>query len=95
MATYVILSRFSPEAFRAPSDFKRLAVEVSERIRAECPDVTWKDSYATFGRFDVVDIVESDNLQQLEKAAMIIRAYGHSTTESLAATPWHSFLESL
>ena len=32
MATYVILSRFSPEAFEKPSDFKQLAAVVSEKI---------------------------------------------------------------
>ncbi len=26
---------------------------------------------------------------------MIIRAYGHSTTETLVATPWKQFLETL
>lgn len=92
MATYVILSRLSPEAFRDPKDFRKLAAEVSERIRTECPGVTWKDSYATFGRFDVVDVVEANDPKQIEKAAMIIRAYGHSTTETLAATPWKEFL---
>ena len=40
-----------------------------------------------FGRFDVVDIIESDDPKQVEKAAMIIRAYGHSTTEIFVATP--------
>jgi uncharacterized protein with GYD domain len=47
------------------------------------------------GRFDVVDIVESDDPKQIAKAAMIIRAYGHSTTETLAGTPWEEFLELL
>jgi uncharacterized protein with GYD domain len=47
------------------------------------------------GRFDVVDIVEADNPQQVEKAVMIIRASGHSTTETLAATPWKEFLAAL
>ncbi len=95
MATYVILSRFSPEAFRDPKDFKKLADEVSGRIKRECPNVHWKDSYAVLGRFDVVDVVESDDPKQMEKAAMIIRAYGHSTTETLLATPWKEFLERL
>jgi uncharacterized protein with GYD domain len=52
MATYVILSRFSPEAFRDPKDFKKLANEVSSKIKSECPGVKWKDSFATLGRFD-------------------------------------------
>ena len=95
MATYVILSRISPEAFRDPKDFKQLAEAVSAKIRSDCPEVVWKDSYATLGRFDVVDIVESDNPKEVEKAAMIIRAYGHSTTETLAATPWKEFLANL
>ena len=95
MATYVILSRFSPEAFRDPKDFKKLADAVSAKIKRDCPEVVWKDSYATLGRFDVVDIVESNDVKEVEKAAMIIRAYGHSTTETLAATPWQEFLANL
>ena len=47
------------------------------------------------GRFDVVDIVESEDLKSVEKAAMIIRAYGHATTETMLATPWKAFLEML
>jgi len=95
MANYVILSRISPEAFRDPKDFKKLADVVSAKIRSDCPGVVWKGSYATLGRFDVVDIVESDDPKQVERAAMIIRAYGHSTTETLAATPWKEFLANL
>ncbi len=44
MATYVILSRFSPEAFTDPKDFKKLADAVSTKIKSECPGVRWKDS---------------------------------------------------
>ena len=93
--TYVILSRFSPEAFADPKDFKPLARNVSEQIKSQCPGVVWKDSFATLGRFDVVDIVEAEDPKQVEKAAMIIRAFGHSTTETLTATPWKEFLEAL
>lgn len=92
MATYAILSRFSAEAFREPHEFKKLAETVSAKIRDECSGIRWKDSYATLGRFDVVDVVEANDPKQTEKAAMIIRAYGHSTTETLTATPWKEFL---
>lgn len=95
MATYIILSRFSPEAFQDPKTFRDMAAAVSERIKRLCPDVTWKGSFATLGRFDVVDFVEADDPKQIEKAAMIIRAYGHSTTETLVATPWKEFLSVL
>lgn len=95
MANYVILSKISPEAFRNPRDFKQLAATVSAKIKSDCPGVVWKDSYAALGRFDAVDIVESDDAKQVERAAMIIRAYGHSTTETLVAIPWKEFLANL
>jgi uncharacterized protein with GYD domain len=95
MATYVILSRLSPQAFKDPRELKNLADAVKTRLRADCPGVTWKESWVTMGRFDVVDIVESDDPMQVERAAMIIRAYGHSATETLPATPWKEFLNSL
>jgi uncharacterized protein with GYD domain len=93
MATYIIISRISPEAFSDPFEFKKIAENVASKIKSQCPGVVWKQSYSTFGRFDVVDIVESEDPNQIAKAAMIIRAYGHSTTETLTAIPWQKFLD--
>jgi len=95
MATYIILTRLFPEAFQEPKEFKQLAEKVSARIKRDCPNVNWRQSYVTLGRFDVVDIVESDDLKQVERAAMLIRAFGHATTETLPATPWKQFLAEL
>jgi uncharacterized protein with GYD domain len=95
VATYIILSRFSPEAFKEPKSIKDLAATVSAKIKSQCPDITWKGSFATLGRYDVVDFVEADDPKQIEKVAMIIRAYGHSTTETLVATEWKEFLSVL
>ncbi len=95
MATYVILSRVSPDAFADPAGFRQLAKAVAETIKTECPGVTWNASYATLGRFDVVDIVEAADIKQVEKAAVIIRSVGHSITETMAATPWDDFLAAL
>ena len=38
MTTYIILSRFSPEAFEDPKYFKDLAATVSAKIKKQCPD---------------------------------------------------------
>lgn len=92
MATYVILSKLAPDAMKDPGEFKTLAETVSGKIKAECPGVKWKDSYALMGRFDVVDIVEADGPADIEKAAMLIRCYGHARTETMHATPWSAFL---
>jgi len=93
MATYIILSQISPQAFSDPFEFKKIAERVASKIKYECPNVEWKQSYSTMGRFDVIDIVESNDRQQIAKAAMIIRAYGHSTTETMTAIPWQEFLD--
>ena len=54
-----------------------------------------EDSYATLGRYDVIDVVEASDPKEIEKVAMIIRAYGHSTTETPIGTPWKEFLGGL
>jgi uncharacterized protein with GYD domain len=95
MATYIILSRFSPRAFADPKELRKLSEEVSRRIRRECRKVRWRESYATMGRFDVVDVVEADDPQEVARAATLIRAYGHASTETLPATPWNDFLKRL
>ncbi len=95
MPTYVILSKISPDAFQDPKEFRKLASDVSSRIRKQCPGVTWKQSFATLGRFDVVDIVESRDPEQVARAALLIRGYGHASTETLPATDWKEFLEEL
>ena len=95
MNTYFILSRFSPDAFDDPKHFLELADQVSNKIKKDCPRVQWKDSYATLGRYDVIDVVEASDPKEIEKVAMIIRALGHSTTEILLCTLWKEFLEGL
>jgi uncharacterized protein with GYD domain len=95
MSTYIIFSKFSPETFKNPGDLKKKAETVSNEIKKQCPGVAWKESYATMGRFDVVDVVEADDPAMVEKAAMIIGGYGACTTETMHATPWKRFLDSL
>lgn len=95
MATYVILSRLDAGAVKDPGEFRKLADSVTQRIREQCPRVKWKDSYALMGRFDIIDIVESDSPAEVERAAMIIRSYGHARTETLHATPWKEFITAL
>ncbi len=95
MQTYIIMSKISPDALSQPDDFKQMAATVKEKIKTECPDVNWKDSYAVKGEYDVVDILESKDPGQVDKASMIIRSYGRSDTVTMLATPWKEFLKLL
>jgi uncharacterized protein with GYD domain len=95
MATYIILTKLASDAFRDPADFPGIAQTVSEKIKADCPQVVWKQSFVVTGRYDVLDIVESPDLTSVERAGLIIRSYGHGTTETLMATPWSDFMDTL
>ncbi len=95
MATYLIFTRLGPDSFKDPNEFRQLADRVSEEIRRRCPGVTWRDSYVTLGRYDIVDVVEANDQAEVERAAMIIRALARATTETMVATPWKEFLQRL
>jgi uncharacterized protein with GYD domain len=92
MATYIIITRLLPDASR---DLPKAAALVAKRIKAECPKVKWRDSYATLGELDVIDIVEADKPADVSKAAMIIREVGRGNTQTLTAIPWKEFISTL
>jgi uncharacterized protein with GYD domain len=95
LATYIILSRFTTQAFSDPAQFKDRAARVKEQIKQDCPGLNWRESYAVMGRFDLVDIVEADDPGQVARAAMIIQGYGQTKTETLPAIGWDDFLAGL
>jgi len=63
MDTYVILSKLSVDAFHDPTEIPRLAEDVTRKIKEQCPNIHWKDSYVTMGQFDVMDIVQMIEIQ--------------------------------
>jgi len=71
MATYVILSQVCRQHSMTPRIQSRCRQSI-RKIKADCPAYLLH-SYATWP-YDVVDVVESVTAQ-VEKAAMIIRAY--------------------
>ena len=46
MLTFVMLTRLSPEAVRSPKALEDLERQAMERVRKECPEVEWVNSYA-------------------------------------------------
>lgn len=95
MSTYIILTKLAPGAFKDPGEFPGIARMVTDKIKAECPQVVWKESFVITGPYDILDVVEAPDLTSVERACMIIRGYGHATTETMAATPWADFLKGL
>ena len=91
MATFVVLSRCSPEAFKDTADLQQAADTTCKMIN-EVPGVVCKEAYFTLGRFDSVLIIETDDPNKIDKVAVIMRIYGRGTTETLVATPFREFL---
>jgi uncharacterized protein with GYD domain len=93
MPTYVLLTRLSPGAVKSPKDIEKLEKEISSKIKAECPKVRWSDSYAILGPHDYLDIFEAPDEMTAAKVVMIVRSFGHATTEIWTATKWDRFKE--
>lgn len=93
MSTYVMLTRLSAEALTRPGAVTDLNKEVEDRIKKECPGVKWIANYAVLGPCDYVDIFEAPDADTATKVALLVRSFGHATTETWVATPWDRFVK--
>lgn len=93
MATYVMLTRLSPEAVARPERVVELNRQVVGRIKKDCPSVKWLANYAVLGPADYLDVFEAPDAEIATKVSLIVRSFGHATTETWIATPWERFEE--
>lgn len=93
MATFVMLTRISPEAVRNFADYQALERQVADKLREQVPEARWIGSYAILGPCDYLDIFEAPNELAATKVALIVRSLGHATTETWMATPWDRFVD--
>jgi uncharacterized protein with GYD domain len=93
MATFVMLTKLTPETVRSPGDLRKLEKTVSERIRKDCPEVKWVANYAILGPYDYLDLFEAPDEAVAAKVVMIVRSFGHAETETWTALPWERFEE--
>ncbi len=91
MAAFIMLTRVSPEALQTPQTLEKLEQDAMQHIRAECPEVEWRHSYALLGPYDYLDIFEAPDVETAAKVATLIRAFGRAHSEIWAATEWARF----
>jgi uncharacterized protein with GYD domain len=91
MPQYVMLTRLTPEAVKAPADLKKFESAVADRVRKDCPQVKWINSYAILGPCDYLDIFEAPDEEAAARVVMIVRSFGHAQTETWTAVPWDRF----
>jgi uncharacterized protein with GYD domain len=93
METYMMMTRLSPEALTKPESVEKLNRQVEDRIQRECPEVKWLANYAVLGPCDYIDIFEAPSSEIATKVSLLVRSFGHATTETWIVTPWKRFLE--
>ncbi len=93
MATYVMLTRLSPEALSRPESVTYLNREVEDRVKQECSSVKWIINYAVLGPCDYLDIFEAPDTETATKVALLVRSFGQATTETWVATQWYMFVD--
>jgi uncharacterized protein with GYD domain len=93
MPTYAMLTRLSPEALTRPESVVDLNRQVEERIKQECPGVTWLANYAVLGPCDYLDTFEAPDVDTATKVSLLVRSFGHATTETWVVTPWERFMD--
>jgi len=87
-----MLTKLSPEALTRPGAVAELNKKVEERVRLECPGVKWIANYAVLGSCDYLDIFDAPDTDTATRVALLVRSFGHATTETWVATPWDRFL---
>jgi uncharacterized protein with GYD domain len=94
MPTYVMLTRPSPEALVRPGSVVELNRQVEDRIKSGCPGARWLANYSVMGPCDYLDISEAPAVDTATKASLLVRSFGHATTETCVVTPWERFMDS-
>lgn len=91
MMTFAMLTRVSPEALHGPRSLEDLEKQTVERIRTECPEVSWIANYAALGPWDYLDLFEAPDVDVATKVSTLVRTCGHAHTEIWPLTEWKRF----
>jgi uncharacterized protein with GYD domain len=95
MQIFVMLTRLAPDAAKSPKALEELERKSFEAVKAKCPKVKWKNSYAVMGSYDYLDIFEASDLATAVQVSALIRTFGHAHTEIWGAMEWARFKEAV
>jgi uncharacterized protein with GYD domain len=91
MLTFVMLTRLSGKESFSEENLIDLEKKVKEQIKTSCPKVKWIANYAILGPVDYLDVFEAPDHDTAMKVALLIRSFGHASTEIWGAKEWKQF----
>ncbi|MFH0778108.1 MAG: GYD domain-containing protein [Candidatus Eisenbacteria bacterium] len=93
MATYVLMTKLSPEITKSLKAREAIGKQWKKTIEEKCPEVNWICHYALLGPYDFLDVYEAPDEETAAKVSMLTLASGAMQAESWTAIPYRRFLE--
>ncbi len=93
MATYVLMTKLSPELTRDAQRREELGKIWKRSVEEKCPQVAWVAHYALLGPYDFMDVFEAPDAEVAAKVSLISLSQGALKAESWTAIPYARFLE--
>src|SRR5437773_11154160 len=92
MATYVLMTKLSPDALRGPNGREAAGKAWKKRVDRVAPEVRWLAHYALLGPYDFMDVYEAPDERTAHKVSLLSRESGALMAESWPAIPYDEFL---
>ncbi len=92
MATYILVTKLSPELTKDLKKRAEIGRKWMERVKKDCPEVKFLGHYALLGPYDFLDIYEAPDEETATKVSMISLSGGATSAESWTAIPYKKFL---
>lgn len=93
MATYILLTKLSPEESKKVHNRAKLGHVWLEEVKAKCPEVKFKAHYALLGQYDFMDIYEAPDEKSAAKVSLIGLANCAYSAESITAIPYKEWTD--
>lgn len=90
MATYVLLTKLTPEGVQTIKNNPQRIREVNKEVEALGGTVTAQ--WATLGQFDFINIIEAPDEQTVARISLELSSRGTGSYESLPAIPVDDFI---
>jgi len=93
MATYILMTKLTPEVTSAVKKREKIGKQWLSRVTEVCPEVKWIAHYALLGRYDFMDIYEAPDDETAAKVSWLTLSSGALQAESWPAIPYSRYLE--